>query len=166
MASPPSKCLRGIVKITEAAAANLVTSVNVPVAVFMHASMIGTKVDIAYQRLNGDWVEITKAMASNAQYEHPMAWLVSETAAEAKVVNQMGVKAWMVMQFQKWANDNLYNFFKGLVAAPVPVTASTPPAVDTVVTGDNLIDVINAGFADYFVLLDTNGDGILEFHGK
>jgi hypothetical protein len=161
MATPPNKCLRGNVRITAAAAANLVTSVDVPIAIFMHASMIGAKADIAYQRLNGDWVEITRATASNAQYEHPLALMVNETAREAAVVNQMGVKAWNVMQFQKWANENIYNFFKDMVAAP----ATGTPSGD-VVTGDNFIDVVNASLADHFVLIDTNGDGILEFHGK
>ena len=161
MANPPSKCLRGIMRITAAAAANLVTNIDVPIAIFMHASMVGAKVDVAYQRANGDWVEISKATASNAQYEHPMALMVNETAKEAGVINQMGVKAWNVMQFQKWANDNIYNFFKDMVAAPATGTAS-----GNVVTGDNLIDVVNASLADHFVLLDTNGDGILEFHGK
>lgn len=159
MATPPNKCLRGIVRIPAAAAANFATNIDVPVAVFIYASVMGIKPEVSYQKANGDWVEISKPSTTPGIYEHPMAMLPGEAAAEAAIINEIGVKAWNVQKFQQWVSDNLYAFFKPLVGAAVPSPTGE-------VTKDNIIDAVNASLADHFIFLDTNGDGVPEFHGK
>lgn len=159
MATPPNKCLRGVVRIPAAAAANLASSTDVPIAAFIYASNMGIKPELTYQKSNGDWVEISRPSTTPGIYEHPMTMMQSEAAAEAAIINQIGVKAWNVQKFQQWASDNLYAFFKPLVGA----TASSPTGA---VTSDNLIDAVNASLADHFIFIDTNGDGVPEFHGK
>lgn len=163
--SPPLKCLRGTVRIRDDAAAALGTNINVPVAIAIYPSNIGIKPECWYQRAGGDWIEISRAGSGTAGiYEHPMAILgASETQYVCDEINRVGVKMWAVQQFQQWASDNLYNFFKPL--APVP-GVQTPSGEAAKVTPDTLIGAVNAGLADFFVLLDTNGDGIPEFHGK
>lgn len=161
MATPPNKCLRGVVRISAVAAANLATSVDVPVAVFIYASNMGIKPELTYQKLNGDWVEISRPSTIPGIYEHPMTMMPGEAAAEAAIINQIGAKAWNVQKFQQWASDNMYAFFKPLVGDAAP---PAPPVGD--VTASNLIDVVNASLADDFVFLDTNSDGVPEFHGK
>lgn len=157
MATPPNKCLRGVVRIPAAAAANIGTSIDVPVAVFLYHSNIGIKPELSYQKINADWVEISKPGLGT--YDHPMAMIPSEATAEAAIINQIGVKAWTVNQLQQWANDNIYAFFKPLIGD----TGATP---NMPVTGDTLVNAVNASLSDHFIFLDTNGDGIPEFHGR
>ena len=169
MATPPNKCLRGIVPITAAAASNLASNINVPVAVYIYASNVGIKPEISYQKSNGDWVEITKPSTTPGIYEHPAAWLPGEAGAEAVIINTIGLKPWVFNTFQKWAIDNLYAFFKDLVPVsitPTP-TPENPNPQPITVTKDNFIQVVNEiGLGELAQLLDTNGDGVPEMHGK
>jgi len=158
--SPPMKCLRGTIRITPDAAATLATKTDVPVAIGFYRSMIGFKPEIWYQRLNGDWIELTRAGAAPGIYEHPTAMIPSEAGAEAEIANQKGIVMWNADKLQQWANDNLYAFFKGMVSTPTGAPGNAK------ITGDTLIDVANASLADHFHLIDTNGDGLPEFHGK
>jgi len=93
--------------------------------------------------------------------------LPSEAAAEAEIINRIGIAAWNVQQFQKWAIDNMFAFFKDLVAPPAVVTPPNgTPSTPQIVTKDNFIEMVNASLFEHFHLLDTNGDGVPEFHGK
>lgn len=162
MATPPNKCLRGFVTVSATAAANLATNINVPVAAFIYASNVGIKPELTYQKANGDWVEISRPSTTPGIYEHPMAMLSGELQPVCDVINSIGIKMWNVQQFQQWASDNMYAFFKSLVSAPATGTAGDP----ALVTPNNFIDAVNGSLSDHFHFFDTNGDGIPEFHGK
>lgn len=160
--SPPVKCLRGIVRVSPAGASAISSSLDVPVAIGLYPSNIGIKPEIWYQRSNGDWIEVSRAGSGVPGIsEHPMTLISSDADAEAAVINQIGVKMWTVQKLQQWANDNLYAFFKPLVSAPATGGVTGGP-----VTGGTLMAAVNDALAEMFVLVDTNADGIPEFHGK
>lgn len=156
--SPPARCLRGTVGITAVAASSLGTAQNVPIAVYLYDSQIGFKPELAYQKLDSSWVEISKPSTTPGIYEATPIF-DSEVQGQCDRINQMGIKMWTADRLQKWASDNMYAFFKDIVGnSPIPGEGPVTPA--------NFVDRINAALADEFIFLDTNADDVPEFHGK
>lgn len=156
--SPPARCLRGIFPITAAAASTLGTSPNVPVAVYLYDSQIGQKPEMSYQKLDGTWVEISKPSTTPGIAEAEAIW-DGEVQGVCDRINQIGMKMWIAERLQTWANGNAYAFFKDIVGS-APVTGDGP------VTPANFLDRVNAGLDEHMIWIDTNGDGVPEFHGK
>lgn len=158
MPSPPARCLRGTINITAVAASALGTAQTVPLAVYLYDSAIGHKPELAYQKLDSSWVEISKPSTTPGIYEAPPIF-DGEVQGECDTINSTGIIMWTAARLQQWASDNTYAFFKDIVGnAPIPGTGPVTPA--------NFLDRVNASLADDFQFLDTNGDGVPEFHGK
>ncbi len=162
MASPPAKCLRGIVRIPAAGAAIIGSNLDVPIAAFMWDSAIGDKQELQYQRADGVWVDIS-ANSPVPGISEGVVWTDSDPSPGGRVyavneINTIGVKEWTVRNFQNWATANLYAFFKPLMQGGG--TGGGPTTEGSFVTD------VNASLADQFIFLDTNADGIPEFHGK
>lgn len=162
MSSPPAKCLRGIVKLPASGAATIGANVDCPIAAYVWDSQIGDKQELQYQKADGTWVDISKPSTTPGIKEGAV-WFDGSPNQGGRLlavneINAMGIKEWTVRNFQQWASDNLYAFFKPLMAASQGGSAPT--------TEQTFVPDVNAALGDMFIFLDTNNDGIPEFHGK
>lgn len=155
MPTPPIKCLRGVITVPAAVASQLSTAQQIPTTVFLDNNFIGIQWTVAIQLLNGNWVDIsTNSTLPGVSDGEAYFGIAIDNAVQE--INQMGIKQWILGKAQTWASANIYGYFSPLING-----AGSDP-----ITANNFREKVNAALDDMFILLDTNGDGMPEFHGK
>lgn len=156
---PPAKCLLGNVNVPLAAAQRRgATTTPIPVAIWLQDTPIGDQWFICIQ-IAGTWRDISVPSTVPNISDGKVYWDGERSGIIAEI-NQIGMKGWILREIQEWASKLLYAEFKDDIAVANP----TAPQISLSV--DNFVDQVNAALPAFFVLLDTNGDGVPEFHGK
>lgn len=152
---PPVKSLRGVVRVSQAAAAARGSSTpDIPCALWMAQTPVGRQWHLCI-KLDSGWKEISVPGGGRPGISDGPTYSYDVKDYYAEEIRTMGVKAWILREVQTWASGVLYGEFSGDVA-------TSPSAI----TGDNFDQHVNDALASQFVFLDTNNDGIPEFHGK